>query len=169
MSNNANTVQVSSASELNDAVKSGDAKHIQIKGAISGISQPLQLKLGVRLEGIAESAALAFEAGQDGIGIAKDNIVENLELKTDPNRSALYLQESSGSFGELKLNNLRVTGVIGLIAEGEGGPGDVVEAKDIHIVAADARSLTKGPVRTLVDMIVTLYMTQALTIIANSR
>ena len=159
MSNNANTVQVSSASELNNAVKSGDATNIQIKGAISGLSQPLQLKPGVRLEGIADGAALAFETGQDGIGIAKDNIIEDLELKTDLSRSALYLQESSSSFGQLKLKNLRVTGVIGLIAKGEGGPGDVVEAKDIHIVTADARGLTKGPVRTLLDIMLTSCMT----------
>lgn len=151
MNDNVKTVQVSSASELNHAIESGDAATVQIQVAITSIPQPLLLKPGVKLEGVSHGAALVFEAGQDGIRISKDNSIENLELKTDPNRSAVYLHD--GSLGRLTMNNLRVTGCIGLIAEGEGGAGDAVEAKDIHIVAADARSLTKGPVGFGVEIV----------------
>ena len=152
MSSNASSAIVSTLSELTSAAASEDVTTIQVSGAITGVKS-LLLKPGSKLEGAANGAALIFDAGQDGVGVAKDNTIIDLELKTEPHRSAVYLQAPHDHFGSLKLERLNVVGCIGLIAEGNAGPGDAVTVKDVHIAEADARNLTKGPVGFGVEIV----------------
>ena len=102
MSSNASSTRVSTLSELTDAAASENVTTIQVTGAITGVKS-LLLKPGSKLEGAANGAALIFDAGQDGVGVAKDNTITDLELKTEPHRSAVYLQAPHDGFGSLTL------------------------------------------------------------------
>ncbi len=127
---------VTTAAELTDALQTAETATIEVQGRLEGV-RSLRLKPGHKLRGTA-GALIRFEPECDGVMLTTDNVVETIELQTEPNRRALYNDTTVEGFGRLVLKDLRTTGCIQLIAEG-AAVGGHVEAQDIHVVAADAR------------------------------
>lgn len=133
---------VSTASELAEAVAADRIDVIEVRGEITG-SSTLRLKAGCGLRGAAGSR-ITFEAGADGLGLSSDNVVEGVELRTEPHRRALFLTAPAEAIGNLRLDRLRTVGCIRLIPEGDAVGGHV-EVKDVCILEADARGFEERP------------------------
>ncbi len=131
---------VTSTAELVEAVQAIGSVTIEVRGTLENVPS-LKLNPGQKLVGTS-GASVYFESGQDGLVLTTDNIVENLELHTNPERCALCNDTTGEGFGLLKLRHLRTTGCVRLIAEGDVTGGHV-EVRDLHILAADARPFEK--------------------------
>ena len=136
--------------ELVEAVQAAESGDIQVKGRLEG-APSLRLKPGQKLRGAA-GAAIRFEPGCDGVILTADNVVEDVELQTDPENSPLCNDTTFQGFGRLKLRHLRTTGCVRLIAV-EAATGGHVEAQDVHVVEADARAFDERPVGFGVEVI----------------
>ncbi|MBV8105755.1 MAG: hypothetical protein JO223_14240, partial [Hyphomicrobiales bacterium] len=88
--------------------------------------------------------ALAFAAGEEGVELSTDNRVESLELRTEPHSRAVFNDVDVDRLGELSLRDLRVTGVVQILARDRVRSGHV-EARKIEILAADARGYDRRP------------------------
>ena len=128
--------------ELVEAVQAAGNATIEVRGQLEG-APSLRLKAGQKLHG-ADGAAIRFESGCDGVILTADNVVEDLELRTDPGRNALCNDTAFEGFGRLALRHLRMTGCVRLIAAG-AAVGGHVDARDIHVVEADARAFNERP------------------------
>ena len=137
------TVRVATTvAELVEAVQAPESAMIEVRGNLEGVPS-LRLNPGLKLLGAA-GAAIRFQSERDGVIITADNIVEGLELQTDPERCAVCNDTTIEGFGRLMLSNLRTTGCVRLIAGGATGGGHV-DARDINVVAADARAFDERP------------------------
>ena len=128
--------------ELVEAVQASDNGSIEVRGGLEGVPS-LRLKPGQTLRGAA-GASLRFAPGGDGVVLTTDNAVEGLELQTDPERCAVCNDTSVEGFGRLRLKHLQTTGCIRLIVDGLADGGHV-EARDVHVVEADARGFAERP------------------------
>lgn len=79
-----------------------------------------RLSPGQTLVAANRKLVLSFAAGQDGLQLSTDNRVEGLELSTDPDKRALFNDTGVERLGRLVLTNLRITGVVQLLAAGGG-------------------------------------------------
>ena len=129
-------------SELVEAVRAGQNASIEVRGRLDG-APSLRLKPGQKLRGAA-GASIRFEPGRDGVVLTADNVVEDIELRTDPERRALYNDTNAEGFGHLLLRRLRMTGCVRLIAN-DVAAGGHVEAQDVHVTDADARGFEERP------------------------
>ncbi len=136
--------------ELVEAVQAAENVTIEVTGTLEG-APSLRLKPGQNLRGLA-GAAIRFEQGHDGVILTADNVVEDVELQTDPERSALCNDTSFQGFGRLALRHLRTTGCVRLIAA-EAATGGHVEARDIYVVEADTRAFAERPAGFGVEVI----------------
>jgi hypothetical protein len=98
---------------------------------------------GVSLKGEGEGASLLFSAG-GGLGLTRDNHVQSLRLMTDPTSRAIYLRAGAEDFGILRLEDLTVTGQVGLVARVGCRKGHVA-ARNVHVAFADARAFPEQP------------------------
>lgn len=128
--------------ELVEAVQAVENITIEVRGRLEG-APSLLLKPGRKLQGAA-GAAIRFESERDGVIVTADNVVEGLELLTDPAYSALCNDTTAEGFGRLVLSHLRTMGGVRLIAAG-ATLGGRVDARDVHIVEADARAFDERP------------------------
>ncbi|HEY9272272.1 MULTISPECIES: hypothetical protein [Achromobacter] len=135
--------QISTVKELQAAVADPKVTCIEITGQLVDVPT-LRLLPGQFLAGDGPGASIQFTAGQDGLQLTADNQVENLALKADPERRALFNDLSVGHLGSLTLQNLSITGVVQLLA-GDKVRGGHVEAHNIDILAADARGYGERP------------------------
>lgn len=133
---------VSTAAELAEAAGSDEVEVVEVRGEITG-SHSLRLKPGCTLRGAAGSR-ITFEAGGDGVGLSSDNAVEGVELRTDPQRRALFLADPDRAIGTLRLERVRTVGCIRLLPEGDA-PGGHVEVRDVRVLEADARGFEERP------------------------
>lgn len=130
------------AAELVEAVQASENDSIEVKGKIEGVPS-LRLRPGQKLYG-ETGASIRFEPGSQGVELTTDNVVEGVELHADLERRVLYNGTSDGGFGRLVLHRLRTTGCIHLIAD-DAGLRSAVDARDIHVVEADARAFNVRP------------------------
>ena len=145
------TVRVATTTaELAEAVQAAENATIEVRGRLEG-APSLRLKPGQKLHGAA-GAVIRFESGRDGVILTADNVVEDLELRTDPERNALSNDTTFEGFGRLALSHLRTTGCVRLIATGTAVGGHV-DARDIHVVEADARAFDERPAGFGVEVI----------------
>ncbi len=128
--------------ELVEAAQAADNAAIEVRGALEG-APSLRLKPGQKLQGVS-GASIQFDPGQDGVVLTADNTVDGIELRTDPDRRALFNDASAAGFGRLALTHLKTTGCVRLIAEGAAFGGHV-EARNVHVVEADARAFEDRP------------------------
>lgn len=136
--------------ELAEAVQAAENVTIEVRGELED-SASLRLKPGQKLYGAA-GAAIRFESGSDGVVLTRDNVVEGIELHVDLERSALCNDTTFEGFGRLTLNHLRVTGCVRLIAAGHAVGGHV-DARDVHVVEADARAFDQRPAAFGVEVV----------------
>jgi hypothetical protein len=87
---------------------------------------------------------LRFAAGEDGVELSTDNRVESLELRTEPHGRAVFNDIDVDRLGELSLRDLRVTGMVQILARDRVRSGHV-EARNVAILAADARGYDRRP------------------------
>ena len=144
------TARVATTAELVEAIHAPGNAAIEVRGRIEG-APPLLLKPGQRLSG-ALGAFIGFEAGGDGLTLTTDNAVEGVELRTDPERSALRNDTRVAGFGRLELQRIRTTGGIRLIGDGATTDGHV-DARDLHVLDADARGFGDRPAAFGVEVI----------------
>ncbi|WP_322104071.1 hypothetical protein [Paraburkholderia sp. J41] len=135
--------QVSTNEELLAAVADAAVVHIILVANLDGLPT-LRLRPGQNLIGDSQRASMHFMSGQDGLQLSADNQVENLRLVTDPGRRAIFNDTTVDSLGRLAMRDLDVTGVVQVLAR-EKVRGGHVEAHDINIKAADARSYEERP------------------------
>ncbi len=134
--------EVRSTEELLAAAKDGEARRIFVAASLTGVPT-LRLSPGQAIAGAAE-VSLRFAPGQDGILLSADNEVESLRLATDPDRRAVFNDSAMAGLGRIALRGLTITGAVRLLAEEDVRSGHV-EARDIDIVAADARGFDERP------------------------
>ena len=133
----------STNSELLAAAADRSARRIVVTADLSDLP-PFRLLPGQSLTAASPNLTLGFGAGQDGLQLSADNQVEGLELRTDPDRRALFNDAGVEGLGRLVLRNLRVTGVVQILARDRINSGHV-EVENLDIVQADARGYSERP------------------------
>ena len=136
--------------ELVEAVQAAESATIEVRGRLEG-APSLRLKPGQKILGAA-GAAIRFEPGRDWLILTAENAVEDIELRTDPEHCAVCNDTTFEGFGRLTLSDLRTTGCVRLIASGVAIGGHV-DARDVHVVEADARAFDGRPVGFGVEVI----------------
>jgi len=135
------SVRAQDATSLQRAL-AGGARHVEITGTITGLRR-LELSPGTRLTGADERAGLAFEEGSPGVLLTADNEVSGLQLRTDPDQIALGLIDKAEDLGTLALRGLRLEGRLHL--EAARARRGILDLRDIHVDAADARTAPNRP------------------------
>ena len=135
--------QVSTTADLLAAAADANVRHIVIAAPINDVPT-LRLLNGQVLTGSDTNSVLRFAAGAHGLQLSADNQVERLQLVADPDRRAIFNDTSVERLGRLVLHNLRVTGVVQLLARDQVRSGHV-EVENVDIVAADARGYDERP------------------------
>jgi hypothetical protein len=140
---NIETRHVSTVAELQGALEDEHVLQIVVTASIAGVPS-LRLPPGRVLTGIDTQAALRFAPGCEGLQLSADNRVHGLQLFADPERRAIFNDTGVDGLGRLVLHDLSVEGVVQLLAR-DRVRGGHVEAHDIDIRAADARSYEERP------------------------
>jgi len=135
--------KVATATELLMAVRDASVRNICVLVDLTELPT-FRLSPGQALRGENANVALRFAAAQDGLQLSTDNSVDGVELNTDADRRALYNDTAVERLGRLVLRNLRIQGVVQLLARDQLRSGHV-EADNIDIVAADARAYDQRP------------------------
>jgi len=129
---------------LNELIAALDERARQIAITAAIISpHDIILSEGVTLKGEGEGASLLFSEG-GGLGLTRDNHVQSLRLMTNPKSRAIYLRAGAEDFGILRLEDLTVTGQVGLVARVGCKKGHVA-ARNVHVAFADARAFPEQP------------------------
>ena len=135
--------EVSSPKDLLVAAGDEGVRRIIVAAHLSDLPT-LRLSPGQTLQSRDLRMSLRFAPGQDGLQLTTDNQVENLELRADPPRRAIFNDTTVERFGRIVLRNLSVEGIVELVAR-DRMRGGHVEIHDLDIVAADARSYEQRP------------------------
>jgi len=143
---------VSSRTELLEATSSPEVSRICVARTLTELPGT-RLLPGQALMATDENVALGSASGEDGVELSSNNVVQDLELRVDPNRRALYNDTTVKRLGVLALRNLRVTGLLQLLAKGSVQSGHV-EATRVEIAAADARCVEPRTSGYGVDVVV---------------
>ena len=115
---------VSSLPELLAAAADTKTRDIVVRSKI--VEAPtFRLSPGQRLSGAGEESVLHFTHGQDGVQLSTDNQINNLQLITDPDKRAIFNDTSVAQLGRLLLSDLRVCGVVQLLAREQVRGGHV--------------------------------------------
>lgn len=104
----------------------------------------IRLSPGQTLKGAGANVTVQFAPGQDGVQLSTDNRVEELDLRTDVERRAIFNDTQVEQLGRLALRNLRIVGVVQLLARDKVRSGHI-EAENVDIVGADARGFVERP------------------------
>jgi hypothetical protein len=134
---------ISSVDELLAAVRDRHVKIITVSRDLSD-APSLRLAPGQALKGRDGGPTIRFRTGQDGIQLSSDNEMSNLVVACDVERRAIFNDTSEGHLGRIELKELKVTGVVQILAK-DSVRGGHVEAHQIHIEAADARAFSPRP------------------------
>lgn len=135
--------KVSTVAELRAATEQGDVRRISVAADLHDIPS-LRLAPGQSLVAERAGTTLQFAAGDQGIQLSTDNHIEGFELRADLDRRVLFNDIAVERLGRLVLRNLRVTGIVQLLAKGSVRSGHV-EIENLDVMAADARNETPRP------------------------
>jgi hypothetical protein len=135
--------QVATPAELVAAATDQAVADIVVAANLSGVPT-FRLSPGQTLKGAGPAVVVHFAPGQDGLQLSTDNRVEGLELRADVERRALFNDTRVERLGRLVLLNLRIIGVVQLLARDRVRSGHV-EAENVDVIAADARAFTERP------------------------
>jgi hypothetical protein len=135
--------KVSTTAELLAAVADGDVGTIIVQADLAELPS-FRLSPGQALTASKPKLTLRFARGQDGLQLSTDNWVEDFELSAEPDLRAIFNDTSVEGLGRLVIRNLRISGVVQLLARDKVRSGHV-EAENLDIVTADARSFEERP------------------------
>jgi hypothetical protein len=135
--------KISTASEMLAAAADATVRRLVLVADLTELPT-FRLSPGQSLTAAHPKLELSFAAGQDGLQLSTDNQIEGIGLRTAPGQRALFNDTSVGRLGRLVLRNLCATGVVQLLARDQVRSGHV-EAENVDIVAADARSYDERP------------------------
>jgi hypothetical protein len=139
-----NTVTVRNLDELFESLRNSDFAIIVVEGTLSNVPG-FRLLPHQQLRGSSsELSGLKFQQGSDGIQLSSDNAVSSLSLVTDPDRCAIWNDESVEDMGILRLADLKTFGRVRILARDKVKSGHV-EVRNLDIMAADSRSATERP------------------------
>ncbi|MBB6405962.1 hypothetical protein [Arthrobacter sp. AZCC_0090] len=122
--------------QLNEALAEG-AKEIEVSGTLKGMPS-VTLPPGVALRG----GELAF--GAKGLRLTRDNLVENVTVRTSAHELAIYNDPTVENLGTLRLKNVTSFGQVYLTAE-DGVRAGRIEADGVHVAEADTRGRADRP------------------------
>ena len=135
--------KVSTAPELASAAANAGIATIIVTETLTGL-RTLRLSPGKTVIGGGEGVALSFAPGEDGVQLSSDDAVENLELRTDTDRSALFNDTQVEHLGRLVLRNVHTVGAVRVLARAKVRSGHL-EVENLDIVAADTRTYGERP------------------------
>jgi hypothetical protein len=139
-----NTVTVYTLDQLLQCLKSPNVAIIVVEGFLSEVPG-FRLAPHKEIRGRStELSGLKFQRRSDGIQMSSDNSVSLLNLVTDPDRCAIWNDESAEDMGLLRLAELRTVGRVRVLARDKVRAGHV-EVQNLDIVAADSTSATERP------------------------
>jgi hypothetical protein len=147
----ASPLRVFSVSDLLVAAADGAVGSIVVAASCSDVPS-FRLSPGQTLVGEGAEAKLHFASGQDGVQLSSDNRVAALRLTADPDRRAIYNDTTISHFGRLDLQNLRVRGLVRILAR-DAVRGGHVEAHNVDVEYADARGISERPIGYGVEVV----------------
>jgi hypothetical protein len=135
--------EVSTGAELLRAASEAEVRDITVAADLGEVPS-FRLSPGQRLKAISRMAIFRFAAGEDGLQLSTDYNVDGIELQTDADRRALFNNTNVEELGRLELRQLRIKGVMQLLARDRVRSGHVT-AENLDIVAVDARGFAQRP------------------------
>jgi hypothetical protein len=93
---------------------------------------------------VGKRFTVTFTQGVDGIRLSSDNSVLSIDLRTSPNKRAIWNDYSVPTLGRVTLNSLKTTGRVQILAK-DNVRGGHVEAHGLDILAADSRTEQDRP------------------------
>jgi hypothetical protein len=134
--------KVSTVAELRDATRQSDVQRINV---VTDLHEVPGFRLAPGQSLVADrGVTLEFAASGHGVELSTNNHIEGIELRADPGRRAIFNDTGVAGLGRLVLRNLRVTGLVHLLARDAVRSGHV-EVENLDVVAADAREEARRP------------------------
>lgn len=129
--------------ELMNAVNNGE-ELLELENSIS-MPNGLSLKYGQKLVGANDYVFLSF-LNTDGISLQGNNEISNISIQTSANKRAIYLDSTHENVGEIKLENLTITGVVQFLTR-QNNKKLNLKVKNLDVVSADARNYSERPMK----------------------
>ncbi|MCI7239135.1 MAG: hypothetical protein MR512_05865 [Anaerococcus sp.] len=117
---------------------------IELTNSINAVDT-IKLNKGQKIFSNEENLLLSFING-DGLALSGDNEISNVAIQTTPSRRAIYIDSKEEDLGEIKLNNLTITGMVQLLTRGNNKKLSV-KIETLDILAADARNYPERPMK----------------------
>ncbi|WP_243343495.1 hypothetical protein [Anaerococcus sp. AGMB09787] len=117
---------------------------IELTNSINAVDT-IKLNKGQKIFSNEENLLLSFING-DGLALRGDNEISNIAIQTTPSRRAIYIDSDEEDLGEIKLNNLTITGMVQLLTRGNNKKLSV-KIDTLDILAADARNYPERPMK----------------------
>ena len=141
---NANSLTVTNADQLLQAVRNPNVAVITIEGFLSEVPGfRLSPHQEIRGDSI-DTCGLEFRDGDDGIKLSSDNSVSSLTLVTSVDRCAIWNDESVPDLGTLCISKVRTVGRVRILARHKVRAGHV-DVRSLEILAADSRTAEERP------------------------
>jgi len=135
--------KIYTSAELLTAVQKNQSSVLEIQNSMS-FDNSIILPAGMKLVGAAGSTIFLSFINSDGFGLTGHNTLSNITIQTTPTHRAIFIQTVQKDLGEIRLENLTVTGQIQLITR-ENTLKTKLTAKNIDIVASDTRKFPEQP------------------------
>ncbi|MBV9681608.1 MAG: hypothetical protein JO046_07430, partial [Solirubrobacterales bacterium] len=145
--------EVATSDDLLAAADDPDVRRIVVAADLTDVPG-FRLSPGQALVGSGQVVRFAMD--QDGLRLTADNEVSNLHLAAAPDRRALFNDTAVERLGRMLLTDLRVSGVVRLLARDRVRSGHV-EAHGIDIIAADARGFEERPTGFGVEVVAGVF------------
>ena len=129
--------------ELKEAIKSKETT-IELINSIS-VPNGISLGKGQKIISDKDNILLSFING-DGIALSGDNEISGISIQTASKYRAIYIDSVEEDLGEIKLNNLVISGVVQLMTRGNN-KALYINIKNLDIVSADARNFPERPMK----------------------
>jgi hypothetical protein len=138
------TFTVHTPDQLLQCLKNPNPAIIVVEGFLSEVPG-FRLSPRQQIRGASSRlSGLRFQRESEGIQLSSDNSVSALQLVTDPDRCAIWNDESAEDMGLVHLAELKTVGRVRILARDKVRAGHV-EARNLDIAAADSRSATERP------------------------
>lgn len=137
------TMKVKNNIQLQEAL-ANNVDVIELENSISLVNS-IKLNKGQKLIAKKDNIFLSFING-DGVALTGNNEISNISIQTSPAKRAIYIESEQTDLGEIKLNDLVVTGVVQLLTRGNNMHLSL-NLKNIDIVSADARNFAERPMK----------------------
>ena len=141
---------ITTAQELIDATQDKSARYLIIRNDLSDLPT-IKLLPYQSIVGEFDGKKLYFADETEGICLTKGNELKNLNIYTDPDKCAIFQDQSIESFGTHHLTRLNVVGIICFILN-ENTISGKIDAAFIHVAHAITSHITERPNRFGTDI-----------------